>query len=142
MLKRISNHPVHIIDEGGKLSPSAFIPFCEFGGNMSAMGVKKDMFHIPICNSFKATIYYDQFCYEVDLENFNSKEHLEKDLKLGLAFFMDYNEDRQVSLNQFSDLEVYESLGSKFDGSNEFEHAIIYLNTIGKYLQLIHITRF
>ena len=35
---RISNHPVHIQEENGKFSPSAFIPICEFGGNMTMMG--------------------------------------------------------------------------------------------------------
>ena len=32
------NHPIHIIDKYYQKNPSAFIPFCEFGGNMSIMG--------------------------------------------------------------------------------------------------------
>ena len=40
----MSNHPVHIIDEDEELSPTALIPFCTFGGNMSVMGAKIDQF--------------------------------------------------------------------------------------------------
>merc|ERR1712073_18241 len=36
-LHRITNHPVHIFDEKGNLSPSAFIPFCQFGRNISTL---------------------------------------------------------------------------------------------------------
>ena len=70
---RVSNHPVHFVTNGGELSPSAFIPFCEFGGNMSAMGVKIDQFDVPVCNSFQAKVLNDQLCYEVDLNRFTNK---------------------------------------------------------------------
>ena len=63
----VSNHPVHLKKENGELSPSAFIPFCEFGGDMSAMGVKIEEFDIPVCNSFQAKVLNDQLCYKVDL---------------------------------------------------------------------------
>ena len=32
----IIKHPVHIVDDDGHLWPTALIPFCEFGGNLSA----------------------------------------------------------------------------------------------------------
>merc|ERR1712155_53286 len=67
----IINHPVHIVTKDHQMSPSAFIPFCDFGGNMSAMGVKIDQFDHRVCNSFKAKILYDQLCYEVDLNTFS-----------------------------------------------------------------------
>ena len=35
-----AKHPVHFVTDDGKLSPSAFIPFCEFGGDDSIMGRK------------------------------------------------------------------------------------------------------
>ena len=57
-----TNHPVHIVTTDNKISPSAFIPFCDFGGNMSAMGVEIDQFEVPICNSFQAKILNDQLC--------------------------------------------------------------------------------
>ena len=64
-----SNHPVHIVTKNNVLSPSALIPFCDFGGNMSAMGVNIDQFDGPVCNSFQPRILNDQHCYEVNLHN-------------------------------------------------------------------------
>ena len=65
-LRKVTNHPVHIIDKDKKLSPTALIPFCEFGGNMSVMGVKIDDFKFPVCNSFRPKIIRDQLCYQVE----------------------------------------------------------------------------
>ena len=48
-LKKMINHPVHIIDQDNELYPTALVPFCEFSGNMSVMGVKIDQFNVPIC---------------------------------------------------------------------------------------------
>ena len=39
-----ANHPVHIIDADGNLSPSAFIPFCAWAGNMEVICSLKDLF--------------------------------------------------------------------------------------------------
>ena len=127
---KITNHPVHILDKDGEYSPSAFIPFCEFQGNMSVMGVKIDQFDVPVCNSFQEKILNDQLCYEVDLQNLK-QENYDKDLKLGLAFLMDYNEDRNLSFYENIADSSLGSFGSKVDGSNENIHAFIYLNTIG-----------
>ena len=90
-------HPVHFVNKYGKKSPSAFIPFCEFGGNMSAMGMKIDQFSIPVCNSFQAKILNDQLCFEVDLNKFSNKDNIENELGIGFYFLVDYNEDRNVS---------------------------------------------
>ena len=93
-LKRITNHPVHIVDENGELSPTALVPFCEFGGNLSIMGVKIKQFGFPVCNSFKAKIVNDQLCYEVDPNDYakslNDKSVLE------LTLLVNYNEDRHT----------------------------------------------
>ena len=93
----VSNHPVHILDENGNLSPSAFIPFCSFGGNMSAMGVKIEEFYAPVCNSFKARVLYNQLCYEVDVNEIISKPFSANELKLGLVLLIDENWDRQYN---------------------------------------------
>ena len=62
------SHPVHITtSKANQLSPSAFIPFCEFGGNMSTVGIKIDQFDVPVCNSFQSKILNDQLCYEIGL---------------------------------------------------------------------------
>ena len=81
------NHPVHISTPDNRLSLSALIPFCDFGGNMAAMGVKIDQFDVPVCNAFQAKIMNDQLCYEVDLNTFSDKNNIEKELELGFHFF-------------------------------------------------------
>ena len=40
-VQKLLNHPVHIVDEDENLLPSAFIPFCAFGGYMHIMGFRE-----------------------------------------------------------------------------------------------------
>ena len=97
-VQKILNHPVHIIDEEGNLSPSALIPFCEFGGNMSVMGVKTEHFHIPVCKSFISKIFNDQLCYELDPNKYKqilTPEKFKQGMKEGLNIYIDTNNDRQ-----------------------------------------------
>ena len=90
----MTNHPVHIIDQENEFSPTALIPFCEFSGNMSVMGVKIDQFDVPVCNSFRPKIIRDQLCYTVDPNEYKHKIDLTGELSLSL--FIHYNEDRQM----------------------------------------------
>ena len=140
----IFNHPVHFIGSDLKKSDakSAFIPFCQFGGNMSLMGVRIDEFEMPVCNCFEATIVNDQICYEVDLKKFSQKKNIQSELKSGFAFIMDYNEDRQVtplqrSRRQYGPLEegyADTDIVAEIDTEDALQQASIYLNTIGKKL--------
>ena len=98
---------------------------------MSSMGVKIDQFDIPVCNSFQAKILNDQLCYEVDLNKYKNKDNIENDLKIGLVFFMDYNEDRQIKLNKDSPDTKSVSFYESIKGSHDMEESLIYLNTIG-----------
>ena len=114
-VSKITLHPVHIIDEDGKLSPSALIPICEFGGNMSIMGQKINQFELPVCKSFKPKILNDQVCYEVDVNRF--KDHVSvKNFNKGLTFLVDTNEDRQYPTTAKSNKSGF----------------MIYLDTLGK----------
>ena len=97
---------------------------------MSAMGVKIDLFDVPVCNSFEAKIMNDQLCYEVDLNIFTNKGNIEKELKSGFAFIIDYNEDRQFTFDMEDMSEKDEDLVSKIVKSDDKGHAYIYLNTI------------
>ena len=140
LLHTISNHPVHILNEGGKLSPSAFIPFCEFGGDMSILGIKIDQFDMPVCKSFEPKILNDQLCYEIDLSKFSKKDIINQQLAIGLTFLMDYNEDRQATLgNEPNIIERKKNLQNSIEEhhdnieyTNEDDYASIYLDTIGK----------
>ena len=87
-----------------------------------------------MCNSFKAKVLNDQLCYEVDLEQqFKSKtSYLKRNLELGLVFFMDYNEDRQLVVEYDDDnVDIMESWVESVDRSNDHRKCSIYLDTIG-----------
>ena len=99
---------------------------------MSAMWVKIDLFDVPVCNSFQAKILNDQLCYEVDLNRFSNKENINRELELGFNFVMDYNEDRQIDLNQYQRNEMELGLASSMVELDHSQKAIIYLNTIGR----------
>ena len=96
LLHQLSNHPGHIVNEQGNISPSALIPFCEFGDNSFIMGIAIKAFNVPVCNSFKAKLLNNQLCYQLDLNKVNSKFSAES-LKSGLTLFVDNNEERQYT---------------------------------------------
>ena len=110
-----SNHPIHITDENGNLSQSAFIPFCGFGGDFTIMGDKIDQFDIPVCNSFRSKILQNQLCYEVDLNKYKK----DLNLKGGLSFtlFIDYNEDRNFDQLNYKEIPtiIINAIGNLFN---------------------------
>ena len=125
-------HPVHFVtNDAETISPSAFIPLCEFGGDFSAMGVRVEPFRVPVCNSFQAKILNDQLCYEVDLNRFSDIKNIDKELKSGFSLLLDYNEDRQATFDGHN--EGTEDFFNKIIHSDEDMHATIYLDTIGEY---------
>ena len=127
------NHPIHIFKENATFTPSAFIPFCEFGGKMSRIGVRNDHFDVPVCNSFQAKIFNDQLCYEVDLNLLSHKYNIKRELKLGFNFLMDYNEDRQVTLDHgIIKTKKNKTLASSILETDQDQQAFMYLNTIGR----------
>ena len=92
--KKLAVHPPHFIDELDYRS--AFIPFCEFGLNMSSMGQTSESFSMPVCNSFRPVIFYDQLCYQIDADKLNVQGLArESNLQLGLTFLIDTNSNRQ-----------------------------------------------
>ena len=120
---KLSNHPVHILDKDGKISPSSFIPFCSFGNDMKSMGREMNGFNNPICDSFEAKIRNDQLCYEVDLEKYKDTNKIKEQLKSGLVLLLDYNLERQ---SEFYNPKKVNKLNS--DENNVH----IYLDTISK----------
>ena len=105
----MNNHPVHIIDEKRKFSPTAFIPFCSFGGDMTNMGTTSEQYDVPVCSSFKPKIRKNQLCYQIDLDHLKDTNNVDKQLKEGLVLVMDYNEERQ--LPQFVESKNAEKMG-------------------------------
>ena len=127
----VSNHPAHFKTKGMNMSPSAFIPFCDFGGDMATMGVKIDQFDIPVCSGFQAVLLNDQVCYEANLMSISNND-IAKSLESGFAFIMDYNEDRQVIFQK--NTKKVEGLVNWIAKSDQDQSAFIYLDTIGKMI--------
>ena len=101
---------------------------------MTIMGVVDTKFEVPVCNKFKAKVFNGQLCYEVDIDKLKSKDNIDiirEELKLGLGFMMDYNEDKQVQLEEnMMERKIEEDLLHTFQ-AYEQEEASIYINTIG-----------
>ena len=116
-----------------KTSPSAFIPFCEFGGDMSGVGVKLEQFDDPVCHSFQPKILNDQLCYEVDLNLYSNQSNKAQEVEFGFSFVMDYNEDRQVTIqSNISKVAKRSGMSENILEAGKNQHAFIYLDTIGK----------
>ena len=105
---------------------------------MSAVGTRIENFPLPVCNSFYIKILNDQVCYEVDIEKFSDKEDplkSDKQLKLGFAFVIDYNEDRQITLNENPNMNIAKDNAEGLIMNrvkSETDTAMIYIETIGK----------
>ena len=103
---------------------------------MSSMGERVKQFDIPVCNKFKPTIYRDQLCYSVNineiLENTNNFHERKQMLEKGLFFLMDYNEERNIiKMSEKLNVVVENWFDANFKGQ-ENEDARIYLDTIGR----------
>ena len=130
-----SSNPVHILEETGEVSPSAFIPFCSFGGNMSLLGRKVEGFQDPVCNAFTGKIVNNQLCYEVDLNRFRDQVDWEESLQSGLSLVIDTNEEYDVR-KLLTDDGKTNSLEDKLDfyhNKNKQGKFSIMLKTISKY---------
>ena len=109
---------------------TAMVPFCEFGGNMSVMGVKIDQFDVPVCNSFRPKIIRDQLCYTVDPNEYKHKIDLKGELSLSL--FIHYNEDRQMESTDISDDQfiTIDTIGKTYNKIDKRRLSYLRANTI------------
>ena len=101
LLDLVTNHPVHIVDGEGRMSPSALIPFCDLGGDMSALGRNMQGFSQPVCSAFRRIVFNDQLCYQVNVSQYQATVETSQVYEKGISFLVDTNEDRQ-----YSDLET------------------------------------
>ena len=99
---------------------------------MANVGVKIADFDVPVCNAFKPKIQNDQICYEIDLESFSNKTNIDRELKLGFNFLLDYNEDRQVTFDERLIQAKEQSLANSYVESDQNWNGFIYLDTVGK----------
>ena len=125
------HHPVHLVNAEKKLSPSAFIPFCGFGGKI--LGQIIPNLKIPVCDSFQPRLLNDQLCYEIDLHNITNDEKLNnEDVKSGFVFVMDYNEDREGVSEDNSTVDEEDGFVKMLkEQVHDENHATIHLDTMG-----------
>ena len=127
-MKTLSNHPVHILNTNGEFSPSSFIPFCSFGEKL--IGSKIKGFDMKVCNIFQPKLYYDQLCYETDLQELKDSDNVNfmNQLELGLTLVLDYNEERQINYLNFENGSI--SNNEFIYNLNNGDSMSIYLDTI------------
>ena len=91
----VSNHPVHIVNDERKLSPSAFIPFCQIGKEY--LGMQVDNFSVPVCTGFQKKIFEGQICYSFNLTQFQESK-VNKGRENALKLIVDVNSERDSLL--------------------------------------------
>ena len=121
----MNNHPVHIHNNKAELSPSSFIPFCSFGNEF--IGTRINEFAVPVCDIFKPKPYFDQLCYEADVQNLKDSQKIGKQLKMGLTLVLDLNEERQINFNDILKNEVHYMESSSQDDASSFS---LFVDTI------------
>ena len=130
------SHPVHILDETGEFSPSAFIPFCSFGGNKTLLGRKAKGFQDPVCSAFTRKIVNNQLCYEVDLNRFRDQVDWKESLQSGLSLVIDTNDEYDVRnlMTEDGNIKIVEDKLNSYCPKNLKDKFSILLKTISKCL--------
>ena len=49
-----------------------------------------------MCNIFKPKHYFDQLCYEINLQELKDSTKIGNQLKMGLTLALDFNKERQL----------------------------------------------
>ena len=80
------------------------------------MGMHTEFFKMPVCNSFRPKIFYNQLCYEVDVNQLIERDYFSaNELRLGLSILVDTNYNRQYSLkDRKSKTSLTETMGKSF----------------------------
>ena len=130
------NHPAHIVREDGDLSLSAFIPFCQFGDDMSVMGTQIPEFSQPVCSGFEKTVVEGEVCYQVDVNKYRDGLDWRESMQFGLGFLIDTNQEYDTK-SFFSDKRLRKDTNNdevslrnyvRFEDSSKVK---IYLHTVG-----------
>ena len=126
-ISRVSNHPVHMVDEEGNINPSSFIPFCSFGDNQffNNLSDYNPELGMPVCDKFRPTMLDGRLCYRVTMDSFGQDITTQSGRGAGLNFIMDYNTERMEQ-----DIEQQQHI--------ENREAMIYIETIGRHNFFLH----
>ena len=129
LIQMVTNHPVHIVNNEGSLSPSSLIPFCSFSNNMSIMGTKIEQLEVPVCSSFRPKIVQDQLCYTLDPNQY--KIYIKSGEELSISLLVDYNQERHFDKFNYMENESDTSELTSLGNAHEAEDFVI-IESIGK----------
>ena len=123
--------PVHILDDSGNLSPSAFIPFCSFEGNSDLLGREYGNFSLPVCSSFRRRIFDGQICYQIDVDGMINNKTAAGLQKEGLSLLVDTNAEYDLSRldGKSPDEEIFDDFTEEFFEAEDHK-IMIYIETI------------
>ena len=90
----------HLLNQNGKLQPSALIPFCASDGNSLILGKMIENFSNPVCSAFQPELYKGQQCYSLDIENILKEKNvtIRSGREYGLSFLVDENLGKTLSM--------------------------------------------
>ena len=128
-LSEVSNHPPHLIDSSGSLTPAALIPFCAYQTNMTLLGQTRQDLPFTVCDQFRPTLLEGQLCYLINL-NMTENRKAKSGLRYGLVLILDPSEKEPENTE-----EIKEDITSlNFETvSNAKSSARIYLNTLASF---------
>ena len=132
-MSQVNNHPVHILDSDGKMSPSSFIPFCFYGKNRLKTTQNVDQFRQTVCSSFQGRVFKDQLCYEFNLTQVLEGETSSANMHIGLGFLYDNNVERFIHTQEDAEEKIRSELGflNNFVTLEETEKTLVYLSSLG-----------
>ena len=108
------------------VNPTALVPFCSVSDDYSAMGIKIGQIDVPVCYGFRPKIMRDQLCYTVDLNEMKKKTNSKS--RVFFTFFIDFNEDRELSAS------VAQNMAEQSSEITNKSKSYIIIETIGKYI--------
>ena len=128
------DHPVHILNENLKLSPSAFIPFCSFEGSPDLLSQKNINFSKPVCSSFKKRILDGQLCYQINVNTIINGTTAAELQKGGLSLLVDASAEYDLIklLRNNPKEEIFDDFTEEFFEAEESEKIMIHIETISK----------
>ena len=130
-VERLISHPVHISDS--RPSPSAFIPFCSLGGDLTILGRKSPRFPVPVCAAFREKIVGGQLCYQAQLSRYGRGVGWKETLQERLSVVIDLNQEYDVKNLLVKNRNTKQSVPNTFKAypkSNEHNSFSIILETI------------
>ena len=123
-------HPAHINNS----SLSSFIPFCQFGDDLSVLGRTVPQFRQPVCSAFQETVLEGQVCYQLDVNTYRARLDWRASRQFGLGLLVDTNQELDSRAMYFRDIESNTKREASLRSYVRFEDSSkvkIHLHTLG-----------